>query len=106
MLSALSSATKAHPDVVCHERANDGDIFIGAVPGIVERIVEPVRAERAKAFQSGEVLQRAVCVDCRRKRRRVRRDDEIRGQSPLEREVRHAERAVLVGVMPVAHVVR
>ena len=82
------------------------DPLVGLDARVVERVVEPVRAERAAPLELGEVSQGLVRLDRQRQRGGVRRDDEIGRQTALEREIRHAERAVLIGVVPVANVVR
>ena len=89
-----------------HVRADDGVALAGVGTGEIHAVPEPVGTERPVGFESLQIAEGARRVDHGRERGGVRRDHELPAQSALEREVRHAERAVLVGLVSVAHVVR
>ncbi len=73
--------------------------------GVVQRVAESVRPERAPAFQRPHVAQRARRLDHRRQCRGVGGDDQVGVQAALERQVGHPEGPVLVGPEAIADVV-
>ena len=106
MLRALCKRDEAHADVVRHERAHDRGAFVVLAARVVDGVVEAVRAERAAPLELSQVGEGIVDVDHRGERGGVRRDDEIARQPALEREIRYAKGAVLIGVVAVANIVR
>ncbi len=72
---------------------------------VVDGLVVPEATLGTGGGQARQVLQRRLRRDRQRQRRRIRGDHEIVGQATLEAEPGHAERLVLVRVVPVAHVV-
>ena len=95
-----------HPDVMRHERSHDGRRARRFRSRVVEGVVEPVRAVRTDALERGEVRQRNMRRHCQRQCTGVRRDHEVTAEAALEGKVGHAEGAILIGLVPIAHVVR
>ena len=79
--------------------------FVTLARRVVDGLVVPEATLGTGGGQARQVLQRGLRRDRQRQRRRIRGDDEIVGQATLEAEPGHAERLVLVRVVPVAHVV-
>jgi hypothetical protein len=89
---------QAHALVVGHERTHDRGPFGPAEAGrrVVDRLVEPVAAEVAVPGERLEVPARRAGRHRKRQHGRVRRDDEIVDQAPLEAQPRDAEGPVLI----------
>ena len=73
---------------------------------VIQGVPEALWTKHLLALQSHEIVQCTVQVDHRSEHRCVRRNDKIPTESALEREVRYAERSVLVRLVPVSQVVR
>ena len=102
----VGECDEAHADVVRHPGLDQRERLAGRGAGIVERLAKSVGPEGTELLQRGEIADRAPGRHEGRERRGVRRDHEVTSQPSLEREIRHAEGAVLIGVVPIPQVVR
>src|SRR5688500_6856592 len=94
---------ETHADVVSHVRADDRLSRSRRRSRIIERIAESIGAKSALALEHGEVLERLVRLDQHCEHRCIGSDDQLLAQAALEREVGHAEAAVLIGVRAIAY---
>ena len=101
-----------HPLVVRHVRAHDrvgpGFVLRGAARMRVragrmhvDRLEQSVRAEHAHRLEPRHILHDRARPERHGQHRRVRRDDEILLELPLEAEPRNAEGAILVRLVRV-----
>ncbi len=97
---------ETHPGVVRHVVVHHGEGVPGLRPREIERIAETVDPQRSARLQPREVVESVPRRDHRRERSRVRGNHQVAPESALEREIGHAEGAVLIGEMAVAKVVR
>ena len=97
---------EAHADVMRHRCADDRVQRVRVGSRIVYRIVEAELAQRPFALEAREIRERLARVDREREHRCVGRDDDIVGEPAFERQVGHPERAILIRVVAIAHVVR
>ena len=98
---------EAHPLVMRHETAerNAGLAARHARGREIDRFIKPVRAAVAGCRQRLQILACLPGRDHQRQHRRVRRDDQIVGETALEPQPRHAERAILIDAVGVGGVV-
>ncbi len=94
-----------HAHVVRHVALDDRVALARGGPGVVDGVAEAVRAEGPFPLYRGEVGERPFRIDHRGERRRVGGDDEVAAEPAFERQVGHAERAVLVGLGRIPEVV-
>ena len=98
---------QTHPLVMRHETAErNARLAAGHARGCeIDRFIKSVRAVVTVCRQPFQILARLPGRDHQRQRRRVRRDDQIVGETALESQARHAERAVLINALGVGGVV-
>src|SRR6185312_8390573 len=104
-LQCVGECHQTHPDVVCHVRSNHRARGSRIRTRVVDGVTEAVRPQRSFTLEQGEVADRLMRLDQHREHGRVRRDNQGLVEPALEREIRHTETAILIYLIPVAHVV-
>ena len=98
---------QAHPLVMRHEIADrNTSLTRGHSRGReIDRFIKPVGAVVTVFRQRFQILTRFPGRDHQRQHRRVRRDDQIIGETAFESQARYAERAILINAVGVGSVV-
>src|SRR6185312_6908061 len=104
-LQCVGECHQTHPDVVRHVRSNHRARGSRVRTRVVDGVAETVRPQRSFTLEQGEVADRLMRLDQHRQHGRVRCDDEVLVEPALQREIRHTEAAILIYLIPVAHVV-
>ncbi len=104
-LQCVGECHQTHPDVVRHVRSNHRTRGSRIRTRVVDGVTEAVRPERSFTLEQGEVPDCLMRLDQHREHGRVRRDDQVLVEPALEREIRHTETAILIYLIPVAHIV-
>ena len=103
----IGDGDDGHALMVGHESAHDGALFAfrHTCRGVIQRLVKAVTAERADAGEALQIGARRRRIDHGRQAGRIRRDDEIVGQSAFQPEAGNAEVGILVGQFQIARII-